>query len=299
MGIYDVKWLDNNSIVTCSADNTIKTWNVTAEGQVEIKNTFVQKDGPRDTSLQLSGLAESKDQHLTAVNLSGELTHFENFVSTHDRHPTKFIYGHQNLISDIQNFDKFIVYSSEANIFYFDVSTPNEVKRVENLPNKTAILELFSNNHSVYATTLDKLVLRLSAEENSIKLVKSLDLKNSAAKAITAADDVIYVLKNNGEVDEIDAFELSIKNTRKFSFDATALAYSSFSKELWAGDKKGLLHVLNTADFAEIHTIEKHSKTITVMTVSADGAKIASGDAYRYQYIWDSASREMIGEHGF
>lgn len=51
MGIYDVRWLSDNSIVTCSADNTLKTWSVSTEGSLEIKDTFIQKDGPRDTNL--------------------------------------------------------------------------------------------------------------------------------------------------------------------------------------------------------------------------------------------------------
>lgn len=35
MGIYDIKWLDNGSFATCSADNTIKIWSVAADGNIE------------------------------------------------------------------------------------------------------------------------------------------------------------------------------------------------------------------------------------------------------------------------
>jgi WD40 repeat protein len=36
MGIYDVAWLDDERIVTSSADNTVKLWKVpTAEGPME------------------------------------------------------------------------------------------------------------------------------------------------------------------------------------------------------------------------------------------------------------------------
>lgn len=77
------------------------------------------------------------------------------------------------------------MYSSETRIFYFDSLSPSEVKIVVELPNKTAILELSSNNHSIYATTLDKLVLRLTVgEDHTIKIVNTLDLKSAAAKAI-------------------------------------------------------------------------------------------------------------------
>ena len=45
---------------------------------------------------------------------------------------------------------------------------------------------------------------------------------------------------------------------------------------------------------------DKHSKGITCMARSHDGSKIASGDLYRYIYIWDTASKvdiTAIGEH--
>jgi len=41
MGIYDMKWLENGTFVTGSADNTIKIWSVTAEGKIENKDTFI------------------------------------------------------------------------------------------------------------------------------------------------------------------------------------------------------------------------------------------------------------------
>ena len=301
MGIYDVRWLNDNTIATCSADNTLKTWTVTSEEagcKIEEKDTYHQKEGPRDTSMQLLGFADTSDT-LTAVNLSGDLCTFDAFLEGSARHPSSFIKGHQNLISDIVNFDKYMVYASENNLYYFDSANPNHVRQVEGTPNKNAVLELFANNHSVYATTLDKLVLRLVASDDGIKFDKSLDLKSAASKGIGAADDVIYVLKSNGELEEVDAVEMTVKREHKLTCDPTAITFSDATKEIWVGDKKGLLHVLKAEDFSEVHSIEKHSKAVTCLAVTACGKHVASGDAYRYQYIWDSATRTMTGEHGF
>lgn len=113
------------------------------------------------------------------------------------------------------------------------------------------------------------------------------------------SDDAIYVLRSNNEIDELDAFELTVKRTHKLSGDATCIAYSSASKEIWVGDKKGELTVFSTADFSIVHSIKKHTKAISVLTTSADGTHVASGDGYRYQYVWDAASREMKNEYGF
>ena len=40
--------------------------------------------------------------------------------------------------------------------------------------------------------------------------------------------------------------------------------------------------MLSAKDFKSVQVIEKHAKTVTVLTASPDGTKIASGDAYRY-----------------
>lgn len=77
------------------------------------------------------------------------------------------------------------------------------------------------------------------------------------------------------------------------------MTYSTVTKELWIGDKKGGIHVLNASDFSTVHKIEQHSKAITVITCSLDGTQIASGDGYRYQYVWDAQTREQKGEYGF
>lgn len=183
-------------------------------------------------------------------------------------------------------------------MFYFHEEAVHDVNLIVGAPNKQLVLELFTNSHSVYATTLDKFVLRFTVGEG-ITFAKSLDLKTAASKGIGCADDVLYVLKSNGELEEVDAVELAVKRSHKLAYEATTITYSSATKELWVGDKKGILHVLSTADFSEVNAIEKHSKAVTCITVSPDGYQIASGDGYRYQYTWDAATKAMVGEYGF
>lgn len=272
MGIYDARWIDNASFVTCSADNTIKLWSVTEEGQVELKNTFLQHEGKKDTAYQLLGMAE-QNQNLTAVNLSGDLVHYQKVTTASQGHPTYVARGHNYLISDMISFDKFVVYGTETRICYFDANSPKDIHHIQGLPSKQNILEFYSNHHSLYATTLDKFVLRFTAlADGTLQLAKSLDLKSAAAKSIGAGVDVIYVLRSNGEIDELDAVDLTLKRSHKHGLDPTCMTYSEASKELWLGDKKGLLSILSTVDFSLVHKIDKHTKTITVLTCSHDGS---------------------------
>jgi WD40 repeat protein len=106
-------------------------------------------------------------------------------------------------------------------------------------------------------------------------------------------------MRSNGEIDEVDPLELTVKRSQKHGIDATCMTYSHHSKQLWIGDKKGLLHVLSTTDFKTVKTIEKHSKAVTALTTNLDGTQVASGDGYRYQYVWDATTLAQVGEYGY
>ena len=157
------------------------------------------------------GLAEKKDGGLTAVNLKGDLVHFES-LSAADKHPTSLFEGHGHAISDLISFDKFIVYSSEHRIFYFNVATPNIVHQLSGLPHAQNVNVFAQNSHSLYASTLDKFVLRftVSGDGESLQLVKHITLATASASRISAAEGLVYLLRTNGEIDEINALELNV-----------------------------------------------------------------------------------------
>jgi hypothetical protein len=71
---------------------------------------------------------------------------------------------------------------------------------------------------------------------------------------------------------------------------------SQVNNELWVGDKKGLTHILSTGDFSEKAVIEKkHNHQVNVMKTSRDGKHVASGDTYRYIYVFNAETKEEVG----
>ena len=68
---------------------------------------------------------------------------------------------------------------------------------------------------------------------------------------------------------------------------------------LWIGDKKGLLTVRKSDDLSTLKEIaDKHTKEVTCL--HAHGDLVASGDAYRYCWVWDNTSFEpkfSMGNH--
>jgi WD40 repeat protein len=79
-------------------------------------------------------------------------------------------------------------------------------------------------------------------------------------------------------------------------FDPTVITSSPNLNELWVGDKKGSLHVLDGNNFATKTVIEKkHNHGISSMAASLDGKLVASGDSYRYIYVFNTETKEEVG----
>ena len=78
------------------------------------------------------------------------------------------------------------------------------------------------------------------------------------------------------------------------------MIYSEATHELWIGDKKGTINILNAEDFTLKQTIEKkHNHAISYMAVSKLGKLVASGDGYRYIYVFNAETKEEVGCYAY
>lgn len=131
----------------------------------------------------------------------------------------------------------------------------------------------------------------------AFQIKNSLKLTGAPLSVSIGNDKVLYVLQNNNRIAAIDADSLTLRKEFELKdYEGTALSYSSALNEVWVGDKKGLLHILDGEDFTQKGLIEKkHNHAISVMTVSKDGKLIASGDGYRYIYVFNTETKEETG----
>jgi hypothetical protein len=111
---------------------------------------------------------------------------------------------------------------------------------------------------------------------------------------MAATESHVYILTWSSELLIVDARDLSIKTNKKLAYEATAMALCN--DQVWTGDKKGVLRVY-TSDFTDIKTIEgKHSKAVTA--IASNNKVVASGDAYRYMFVFDGESHEELFSSG-
>lgn len=118
---------------------------------------------------------------------------------------------------------------------------------------------------------------------------------------VSPSAEVIYVLQNNNKVIKVDVASYSIAQEYDVKdFEATALSFNHVTNELWVGDKKGLLHILDASTFEQKALIEKkHNHGISIIKTSPDGQLVASGDSYRYIYVFNAQSKEEVGCYAY
>ena len=150
---------------------------------------------------------------------------------------------------------------------------------ITGLKSKKNVLQLAANSHSVYAGSLDKVIMKINGDTNAgFAQTASVELPGSA-NCIAADDDFVYVLQHTEEIVELNANDLSISKTYKCEgYTPTAIAFSKATKELWIGDNKGKVHMLGQADFAVAGECQGHvvGDSIVSMAQSADGTRTSS-----------------------
>lgn len=141
--------------------------------------------------------------------------------------------------------------------------------------------------------------VRVSPDNTIFEIKASLKLSGCPLAISIGSGKVLYVLLNSNHIVAIDADSMTIlKDIEPKDFEGTALSFASATNEVWVGDKKGFIHILNGADLSQKALIEKkhnHNPTVTVMTSSKDGKLVASGDSYHYIYVFNTETKEEVG----
>jgi hypothetical protein len=72
---------------------------------------------------------------------------------------------------------------------------------------------------------------------------------NGAPVSVSVDGPALFVLQNNNKIAKIDIDSFSlVKEFEVRDFESTSLAYSN--DEVWVGDKKGLIHILDPNEFS-------------------------------------------------
>ena len=184
----------------------------------------------------------------------------------------------------------------DGKIFSWGPTEELRARLFEGEGHTTVISYLSSFENLVFSGSVDGTIKKSEGlGEGRFEYKQSLKLEAFPIALTVGQDGNLYVLQNNNKLAIIDIASFTLTKLHEFKdYEATAATFASSG--LWVGDKKGLIHVLSPADLSQTALIEKkHNHALSYMTTSKDGKLVASGDTYRYIYVFNAESRDEIG----
>lgn len=173
------------------------------------------------------------------------------------KHPSSIIQGHSNFVNNLVFADGVLVSSDiDGKIFSWnrEFAIPiAESFKGDGQTNTISILA--SSNDIVFSGTSDgtiKRSFRVSPDSHIYEYKNTVKV-SAAPLAVTPSADKkgLYVLMNNIKIALIDGETFTVANEVELKgYEAMALSYTAVTNELWVGDKKGVVHILDANDFS-------------------------------------------------
>lgn len=87
---------------------------------------------------------------------------------------------------------------------------------------------------------------------------------------------------------------LELKHQVTLPIQATHITVSKHTGEIWLSEKLKVFVYKFDGELHEVHQFDKHTQKVSVLSVSADGKYVASGDDYRYIYVHDAETKAEV-----
>jgi len=162
-GVYGVAWsADSKKLMTCSADKTVKIWNLSERNYISNKEETVFEMGSAVEDMQV-GCAWINDT-LVSVSLSGHI----NFLDLENpKQPKKVIKGHNKaIIASSFNDDRTLLFTSsfDGSICCWNVAT-GDAEVISGDGHKSQVSAIHAKGNTLYTCGIDDTVRYVSIGE--------------------------------------------------------------------------------------------------------------------------------------
>lgn len=288
MTIMSAAWIDDERLVTASLDKTVKIWNIKEK---KVLSTLLVKDGKLDAQYKLCGV-QTNGKKIYAVALNSYIYGWNVDTITDNNLPDFQVLGHKGSITSIVYCPetKEIISGDSFGLIIIWKENGEPVIVEQNDQNYITFLGLSCDNSTFYSLDGKGLLLAFDKASLSIKY-KVKDLGGGAVGLCTSkknkdevyvASDNLFLIKN-GQV---------IKKMR-LDYKACALELNEELGEIYIGDRKGALHIIDM-DFKQKSVKNSvHYGEYTVIKISPDGKLLASGDTQKFINVLDASTKEV------
>ncbi|KAF6764248.1 WD-repeat-containing protein [Ephemerocybe angulata] len=278
---------DSKSVVTSSADCTVKLWD--AETQKAVTSWTVGSG----VDHQQTGNTWNDNVNIVSLSLSGDLNVFDPRVG--DK-PTRVFSAPQKAVTSIISTkdDTFFAGSADGRVYSYSI-TKEDSSQVggEGHPAVVTGIAASPSSDLAYSVGYDDHVRELDTASETYQPAA---VKTAAQpKSIAATDDGSLFV---AETELVEVFRSNQKVTElKPKSAPTAVAASGSTVAIGAENNKTYLFTWSGKELSEIGVLEKNTAPISVLAFSPDGTMLAAGDTKGKIVLYNVSKQESITSH--
>ncbi|KAF9178422.1 hypothetical protein BGZ50_007745 [Haplosporangium sp. Z 11] len=288
-GIFALSWSpDSSRIMTSSADQTVKIWDVESSSVV---NTFeLATDGSKIHGQQVGNIW--KGDYLLSLSLSGDLNYLDPTTSKASR----TIQGHQKAITALAvSEDKMTLTtgSYDGRVMSWDQAS-GESTPLEEASHSNQVMQMVTAGAELISVGMDD-TLRISSKSapKDVSVIST----NGLPKGVGVSDDQTVVVATENEIQVIQGGKKV--DSLAVGYNATAIAINPQGSTVAVGaqDAKVYIMNLNGTKLTAVHTLSKNKGAITALAFNPEGSLLAAGDSAGKIHVFDVASGEAVIQH--
>ncbi|OWB75108.1 hypothetical protein B5S31_g4963 [[Candida] boidinii] len=265
-GIFALSWLleKPDCFVTCSADGSIKLWNVTSG---ELLKTWSLE---RKLENQILGVISTKD-YIIGLTYSGDLYYFNESSES----PVNVIYGHQKSITSISKSPEsesgLFTGSYDGRVVSWDLKE-YKASLVEGEGHKNLVVGIVPQKDGSVSTTAWDDTLKRIVDGKFID-TSSVSLDNQPV-SVSSIDDITVIVTEESLI----YFE-NLKETKKIALNFTATSVDVSKKFITVGNAKTNSVTVYDHDLKEVKVLPTMVSKPSFLKISPKEDYLAAGDA--------------------
>ncbi|THH14402.1 hypothetical protein EW146_g5922 [Bondarzewia mesenterica] len=278
---YAVGWSpDGKSIVTSSADTTVKLWDVETR---KLTASYILGSG---VDFQQVGNVWNAPDTVISLSVSGDLNVFDR--RSGDK-PVKILQGPQKAITAAGPLspDTFLVGTADGRLLSYD--TAGEVSYVQGRGHTNLVSNLaYAADGKVFTAGFDDQVREVEGKS----FVPASFATGSQPKAIAVAGDGTVFVAESGGVEAVR----SNQKVAELKMPSTPSAVAALDSSVAIGmeDQKVRLYDWDGKSLQEVAILEGNKGVISALSFSPDGSKLVAGDSSGKIVLFDAKERKMI-----
>ncbi|KAG9322246.1 hypothetical protein KVV02_003162 [Mortierella alpina] len=288
-GIFALSWsADDKRILTSSADQTSKIWDVETSSVV---NTFDLSNQNSATQGQQVGNIW-KGNHLLSLSLSGDL----NYLDPSTSKTSRIVESHQKAITAFAvSEDRRTLFtgSYDGRVMSWDEGS-GEGKLLEEVSHSNQVTQMVSSGAELVSVGMDDSI-RISnkASPKDVLILSS----SGMPKGVGSSDDNTVVVATENQIQIIQGGKKVETFPVGYSATAIAINHQGTTVAIGAQDAKVYIMSLDGTKLTAVHTLSKNKGAVTVLAFNPEGNLLAAGDSAGKIYVYDVATGEAKIEH--